>query len=441
MPPSVLDYHSDVPTFALSFSPLSTSASTLKLSVGSYVEGRGEQNHLTIVGLDPAFLDLEDGWDELSGLGVGIGDEYSGGGYGRPGPKPGSSAFIPLARVPHPYPPSAISFSPARLSSSLQSSSVSTAGEGTREMVASSSDCLRLFDLVSDDQAGKSSGGGFVGGSRAQSGTRVVIRSVLANTKENYSAPLTAFSWSTLEPTKIVTSSIDTTCTVWDIANSVPITQLIAHDREVYDVAWSPASRDVFASVGADGSVRMFDLRSLEHSTILYEATGQPATKKSNNGVTSPNPAQKPAAPPSPLLRLAFSPTNPNYVSVCHADSTDVQILDTRNPGTPVMEVKGHTGSVNGMAWRGPTVAGGGETVGPGHLATCSDDSTLLLWDLSTTTPNPPPTSRSVAATPKHITNPSVYYPAPSEINAVAWGGGGDWIAAGMGRTVRCLKV
>jgi DDB1- and CUL4-associated factor 7 len=29
--------------------------------------------------------------------------------------------------------------------------------------------------------------------------------------------------------------------------------------------------KEVFASVGADGSVRMFDLRSLEHSTIIYE--------------------------------------------------------------------------------------------------------------------------------------------------------------------------
>jgi len=50
-------------------------------------------------------------------------------------------------------------------------------------------------------------------------------------------------------------------------------TQLIAHDKEVYDIAFSRAGggRDMFASVGADGSVRMFDLRHLEHSTIIYE--------------------------------------------------------------------------------------------------------------------------------------------------------------------------
>ena len=49
-------------------------------------------------------------------------------------------------------------------------------------------------------------------------------------------------------------------------------TQLIAHDKEVYDIAFSKAGggRDMFASVGADGSVRMFDLRHLAsfHSTV-----------------------------------------------------------------------------------------------------------------------------------------------------------------------------
>lgn len=41
----------------------------------------------------------------------------------------------------------------------------------------------------------------------------------------------------------------------------------------MYDIAFSRAGggRDMFASVGADGSVRMFDLRHLEHSTIIYE--------------------------------------------------------------------------------------------------------------------------------------------------------------------------
>ena len=50
--------------------------------------------------------------------------------------------------------------------------------------------------------------------------------------------------------------------------------------------------RDIFASVGADGSVRMFDLRHLEHSTIIYEDPGH-----------------------TPLLRLAWNKQDPNYLA------------------------------------------------------------------------------------------------------------------------------
>lgn len=52
-------------------------------------------------------------------------------------------------------------------------------------------------------------------------------------------------------------------------------TQLIAHDKEVYDISFANGKdTNLFSTVGADGSLRLFDLRSLEHSTILYEAKG-----------------------------------------------------------------------------------------------------------------------------------------------------------------------
>ncbi len=44
-------------------------------------------------------------------------------------------------------------------------------------------------------------------------------------------------------------------------------TQLIAHDKEVYDIAWGGVG--VFASVSADGSVRVFDLRYTSSAFFL----------------------------------------------------------------------------------------------------------------------------------------------------------------------------
>ncbi len=47
-------------------------------------------------------------------------------------------------------------------------------------------------------------------------------------------------------------------------------TQLIAHDKEVYDISFSK-SKDVFATVGADGSLRMFDLRCVVFTCVFRE--------------------------------------------------------------------------------------------------------------------------------------------------------------------------
>lgn len=57
-----------------------------------------------------------------------------------------------------------------------------------------------------------------------------------------------------------------------------------------------------FSISGADGSVRMFDLRHLEHSTIIYE-----------------DPAH------TPLLRLAWNKQDPNYLATVAMDACEVR--------------------------------------------------------------------------------------------------------------------
>ncbi|KAJ3269154.1 ddb1 and cul4 associated factor 7 [Terramyces sp. JEL0728] len=85
-------------------------------------------------------------------------------------------------------------------------------------------------------------------------------KSASTRNKQELMAPLTSFDWSEADPNQCVTSSLDTTCTIWDMNTLQAKTQLIAHDSEVLDVAFSQGV-NVFGSVGADGSVRMFDQR------------------------------------------------------------------------------------------------------------------------------------------------------------------------------------
>lgn len=261
---------------------------------------------------------------------------------------------------------------------------------------------------------------------------------------------MTNFSWNEKSPNLVVTSSIDTTCTVWNIDTSTAITQLIAHDREVYDVAWLPGSTDIFVSVGADGSLRAFDLRSLEHSTILYET---PAPKATAPPPASPSSSARPLT--SPLLRIAFNPTDSNYMATFHQDGSEIQILDMRSPGQPVMELRAHRAPVNALSW--------GMSDTP-LLATAGDDSQLLLWDLAPLTSLPAASPRhsatGLSASPRPdvkkrvLSDPVMAYTGPAEITNLAWSPqigamsmntghstAGEWIAVAMGKTVKALKV
>lgn len=179
--------------------------------------------------------------------------------------------------------------------------------------------------------------------------------------------PLTSFSWSEHSPNLIVTSSIDTTCTLWDIHTSTALTQLIAHDRAVHDVSFLPHSSDVFVSVGSDGSLRAFDLRALEHSTILYE--------DSKN---------------RPLMRVDFGSKEQHYLGIFGMGDDAVQILDMRSPGTAVTRLVGHEkkrdGCINAIAWGCETTRS--SPGGPGWLASCGDDGQMLVYDCSQPLPD-----------------------------------------------------
>lgn len=162
---------------------------------------------------------------------------------------------------------------------------------------------------------------------QSQPPSKLTPLALLSNSKTpEHTAPLTSLDWNTVSPSLIITSSIDTTCTIWDIPTLTAKTQLIAHDKEVFDVRFCANSVDVFVSCGADGSVRMFDLRSLEHSTIIYEPTAKddkgikpPLFHQANTNTltqtTTPHPVASP--PPSPnkpwptLLPSSASPPPP----------------------------------------------------------------------------------------------------------------------------------
>ena len=186
------------------------------------------------------------------------------------------------------------------------------------DLLATSGDHLRLWSLPNTAPAAISTNSITSRSNSAMQdlpAKKLSQLALLSNSKStDFTAPLTSLDWNPISPSLIITSSIDTTCTIWDIPTLTAKTQLIAHDKEVFDVRFMSGSVDVFASCGADGSVRMFDLRSLDHSTIIYEpAVKEPSTPR-DGSMTSPGgpnsiggtggPGSTLQGPP-PLLRLA----------------------------------------------------------------------------------------------------------------------------------------
>lgn len=179
-----------------------------------------------------------------------------------PGVPPFALDFVKVAEATCAYPVTRISWEPP--SSSNQST----------DLLATSGDHLRLWSLPQSQQSliSSSINRSSAANQRDPGPQKLQPLALLSNSKTpEHTAPLTSLDWNTLSPNLIITSSIDTTCTIWDIPTLTAKTQLIAHDKEVFDVRFCAGSVDVFVSCGADGSVRMFDLRSLEHSTIIYE--------------------------------------------------------------------------------------------------------------------------------------------------------------------------
>lgn len=94
----------------------------------------------------------------------------------------------------------------------------------------------------------------------------------------------------------------------------------------------------------------MFDLRSLEHSTIIYDDPEH-----------------------SPLLRLAWNKQDDHYLATLKMDDQEVIILDHRNPCIPVSVLSAHDAELNGMAWAPHSSC---------HICTVSDDKKALIWDI-----------------------------------------------------------
>ncbi|KAH3666115.1 hypothetical protein OGAPHI_004304 [Ogataea philodendri] len=368
-------HDSRFPVFGLDWA-CNANSDIAKIAVSSFREDL--TNRLKIINGTPNYLDTDTGIKSL--------DAYN---------------FQSVAEITVNYPVTRLQWDP----------SMSLYPNTTR--LATSSECLRVYELAEPDTNQSYS-----------HSPRLVEKLTLTNSKNknfNQLPPLTSFDWNKTDPRYIITSSIDSTCTLWDISrgSGVAKTQLIAHDSEVFDVKFLHGNKHVFTSCSNDGSVRVFDLRSLEHSTIIYEPQSSKSSITSYGMNDTRRDSQAGVVQPTPLLRLATSNYNANQLAAIEAGTNRILVLDLRYPETPVQMLQTHAGAVNSIAWH-PS---------KNVLASGADDCQVLIHDLADTTQ----TNESLL--------PKYAFFDELEINNVCWNPQGTWIAANSGRRTQSIKL
>ncbi|KAH9123307.1 hypothetical protein AeMF1_005644 [Aphanomyces euteiches] len=160
-------------------------------------------------------------------------------------------------------------------------------------------------------------------------------------------SPLTSADWSTADTHILGTSAVDTSICIWDLNKwKRPKQEIVAHDAEVYDMTFSNCT-NIFASVGGDGTLRIFDLRNLKSCSIIYES-----------------------ADVCPLIRLTWNKLDQNYIAAMMSEGPSVLVFDVRKMGTPATEYSQQTtqpGNINAIAWSSTIphhICAAGETTG-----------------------------------------------------------------------------
>ncbi|KAG8343515.1 WD domain [Trypanosoma vivax] len=288
----------------------------------------------------------------------------------------------------HCYPPTKIMFAPQKAGSDL---------------IITTADYLRLWEVKpgprgSDEEKHRETDETCEQSSKKEHiDSHVVLQTVFACGKQpnDFCFPVTSCDWNSDDPNIVGCCSVDTTVTIWDI-ESGKNTRLIAHDKDVYDIAFAKGSH-TFASCGADGSVRVFDLREIEHCTILYESSSL-----------------------SPLLRLAWDKLDQTYLSTFGVDGTEVIVIDIRFPAYPVGSLKNVSPQpINSVCWAPSSAT---------NLCSAGEDGTANIWDLNELS--------NVA--PKCIMNCKVEHP----INNISWSSQHEqWIAITTGEEAQLLHV
>ncbi|KAG8903018.1 Histone acetyltransferase type B subunit 2 [Tulasnella sp. 417] len=164
--------------------------------------------------------------------------------------------------------------------------------------------------------------------------------------------------WSPLKRGYILGASEDMTVCLWDInaysrsnTQLEPLSVFRGHSSIVGDVSWNAIQENVFASVGDDKMLMIWDTRDLDRTRAM----------------------QSIQAHEKEILSVAFSPSSETLIVTGSSDNT-AALWDTRNLSVKLHSFEMHQGEVLSLSWS------------PSHetiFASAGADRRINVWDLS----------------------------------------------------------
>ncbi|EIW87148.1 WD40 repeat-like protein [Coniophora puteana RWD-64-598 SS2] len=174
---------------------------------------------------------------------------------------------------------------------------------------------------------------------------------LVGQTKEGY-----GLAWSPTKSGQILGASEDMTICHWDITSYTkakstiePTTVFRGHTSVVGDVDWHATKENVFASVGDDKMLLIWDTRSAQDAMTKVQAHDRE------------------------ILSCAFSPASEHLLVTGSADKTII-LHDLRNPTKKLHTFEAHTDEVLHLAWSPHNAT---------IFASASSDRRVNIWDLS----------------------------------------------------------
>ncbi|WVW81269.1 hypothetical protein I302_103260 [Kwoniella bestiolae CBS 10118] len=183
-----------------------------------------------------------------------------------------------------------------------------------------------------------------------------------------HSAEIMSIEWNNLSKDQFITSSWDSTIKIWSSNRATSLLSIQAHKGHLYNATFSPHTPNIIMSCGADGFLKIWDLRSNLSSSSNLSPT-----------LSIPNSGTVRGQPPDEVLYCDWNKYDPSLIASASKDGT-IKVFDLRTGSGAGRIVGKHDLAARKVAW---------DPHSRERMASTGYDMTCRVWNINNPSPSP----------------------------------------------------